>query len=377
MLWPAKALNVDSLQISLLTVYPNASAVYTIYGHTAMRLYDPVSGADVVLNWGMFNSHQPNFLYHFIKGETDYYFAAIPLEGFLEEYSWKNATIAEDVLNIPNENKTALIEMINWNLAPENVEYRYNFLFDNCVTRPRDIIEKFCGGVLEYPVLKEPTTFRQLIHSCTDPYPWMTFGIDLLIGAGADSIVGLRSSLFLPLSLKEALNESYTAKNEEKQPVVLQSHIILDSPKVETGSSWSTPARFGWIMFIHSVVLGLWGVWRRKRMNFFFAPWFLIAGLGGCIVAFITLFSEHPATSPNWNLLWLHPLHLLAFIGYWFKKPHGIFGYYHWINAIVLILALAAWKWLPQILNPADIPYILLLATASACWIWLTKKQRA
>jgi len=363
-----RAMDANNLRISLLTVDPNPTAVYTIYGHTAIRIFNSDEGIDWVLNWGMFDRSAPNFLLRFIKGETDYYFEIFPYESFLLEYSWKNAVLTEQVLNIPDEQKQAFWEKIENNYRPENKEYRYNFLFDNCVTRPRDLIEQFCGGKLEYPAMAQPTTFRDLVHSCTYPYPWMSFGIDLLIGAGADSIIGLRSSLFLPVRLKDALDESSVLTAEGRQNIVNQSIPILSSKGTEAKSSWITPARFGWIMLIHALVLGLWGVWRRKRMALFFAPWFLVAGLVGCLLVFMTLFSEHPATSTNWNLLWLHPLHFIAFVSYFYKKEKRFFTVYHWISLVFSLLVVLVWPFIPQALNSADIPYILILAAASAIW---------
>ncbi|GHT14983.1 membrane protein [Bacteroidia bacterium] len=360
----AKAQSYDNLQVSLLTVKPSSIAVYTIYGHTALRLYDPSNNTDIVLNWGMFDSHAPNFLFHFVKGETDYYFTTMDYSSFFLEYSWKNTTITEQILSIPNENKAAFIQMIALNLKPENRNYRYNFLFDNCTTRPRDIIEKCCGGKLAYPVQTEKTTFRDLIHSCTNPYPWMTFGIDLLIGSGADSLISIRQELFLPEKLMDALEQAAViAPNGAEFPLVVSSKVILQSSDDEVSqlAFWDSPLLIASIIFLIYMTLVIVGYITKRRFRLPFALLFFVAGIGGCLVATICFFSIHPCTSPNWNILWLHPLHLIGFVGFLLKKSYPLFRWYHGINFVLLSGFLLGWHWIPQELNPACIPFILCL----------------
>jgi hypothetical protein len=360
----AKSQSYDNLQVSLLTVKPSPTEVYTIYGHTAMRLFDPSNNMDLVLNWGMFDSHAPNFIFHFVRGETDYYFTTMDYNAFFLEYSWKNTTITEQILSIPNEDKEALIRLISVNLRPENRNYRYNFLFDNCTTRPRDIIEKCCGGKLAYPVQTEKITFRDLIHSCTNPYPWMAFGIDLVIGNGADSLISIRQELFLPENLMNTLEQAtVTTPNGDEFPAVVSSKIILQSSDEEISqlTFWDSPLKIGFVIFLIYLVLVVVGHYKKRCFRLPFALLFLVAGIGGCIVAIICFFSVHPCTNPNWNILWLHPLHFIGFAGFLFKKSYPLFRWYHGINFVLLSGFLLGWHWIPQELNLACIPFILCL----------------
>ncbi|MDR0412886.1 MAG: DUF4105 domain-containing protein [Dysgonamonadaceae bacterium] len=367
----AHALKTENLQVSLLTVMPRPNEIYTVYGHTALRLYDPAQQIDIAFNWGTFDFQAPHFLYRFIKGETDYFLSTSDYAYFLRAYSQGNATVTEQVLNMTPEGKEKLLQILSLNLLPENRVYRYNFLFDNCTTRVRDLIEDCTGASLVYPVQAEKATFRQLIHSCTAAYPWMTFGIDLLIGSGADSTVSLRQELFLPLRLKEALDRSVAAPSV---PVVASvERVLVSSPGDDsTPAALDFPLITGYCLFFLCLVAG-WAGWRRKRLfGGFFAPLFFLAGAAGCLVGFTALFSEHPCTSPNWNLLWLHPFHWIAFAGYFLKKKPFFLGF-HAINLALLLAVLAGWRWIPQALNPANIPYILCLAVADAQYLLFFK----
>lgn len=391
----------NHLQVSILTVKPRPNEVYTIFGHTALHLYDPDQNIDNVLNWGTFNFEAPNFLYRFVKGETDYFLSETTYDQFYAYYSQDNSTVIEQVLNIPDENKKELIEKLSFELLPENCEYRYNFLFDNCTTRPRDIIEKFCGWKLLYPPSKTgPTTFRQLIHSYTASYPWLAFGIDLVIGGGADSLLTDRQELFLPEKLMTALEYSrVTPLIGDELPLVVSTEIIIQSPMQETlhPKRWNSPLITGIVLLFIYLTLIIVGYRKKKKFRIPFALLFLTAGLAGCIVTFISLFSVHPCTQYNWNLLWLHPIHFVGVIGFFFPLQNtispdkkgtifsmekikfamtGLFSWFHRSNLVLLSLLLLAIFRIPQQLNLAIIPYILCLWVVSGYWLLLLKKKK-
>jgi hypothetical protein len=367
-IFPANAFETERLQVSLLTAMPRSNEVYTIYGHTALRLYDPVQQIDAVFNWGTFNFNAPRFLYRFIKGETDYCLSVTEFEQFLFTYYMGNAAVAEQILDIMPEGKEKLLQILSLNLQPENLTYRYNFLFDNCTTRVRDIIENCMDNSLTYPEQDGKATFRQLIHSCTEPYPWMTFGIDLLIGGGADSIIPFRQELFLPLHLKEALDKSYVGGSN---PIVVsEKQLLISIPEDKTLNVPNFPLITGFILFFFYLVIAGAGWIKKRAFKGFFAPLFFVAGAAGCLIAFVTVFSCHPCTSPNWNLLWLHPFHWIAFAGCFLRKTYPLLFWYHIINLVLLSVVLIGWQWMPQVLNTANIPYMLCLLTASGYWMY-------
>ncbi|MDR2692526.1 MAG: DUF4105 domain-containing protein [Dysgonamonadaceae bacterium] len=354
----------SDLQVSLLTVMPRSKAVYTIYGHTALRLYDPVRPVDMVLNWGTFDSDKPNFIYHFLLGETDYFLSATSARHFISAYKAGNSTVVEQVLNIPDSLKTSLLQMLDTCLQPENVEYRYNIFFDNCTTRPRDIIEKICGGTLIYPKQNEPVTIRKSVHGCTEHYPWMEFGIDLLIGNGADSLISRRTEMFLPERLMNLLNRSFVkTTGGTEYPVVLSEKTVLqseDDSHAKNISPLTKPVAVSAFVFLVYLILTIIPYRSPFTLhpspNYPFACLFLLAGLGGCIIAGLVFLSKHPCTSPNWNIVWLHPLHLIGFAGFLVRKLYPLFRWYHTVNFVLLSGFLLGWHWIPQELNAAFIP---------------------
>ena len=376
----AKPQTYDSLQISLLTLTPHSKAVWTIFGHTALRLYDPGRKFDVVFNWGMFDFGQPiDFTIRFVKGKTDYFLLASPFQPVMLNHAYDRATVFEQILNIPDNEKAALLEFLQINLLPENVEYRYNFVFDNCTTRPRDIIEQFCGGTMIYPKQPQPVTFRWLFHQYTKPYPWLELGIDCVIGSGADSLIAYRNELFLPEKLMDALNRSVVKRPDgDEQPIVLSSEIILQSPDYQPIhlSFLNQPFKVVFIIFFIYLALVVATCIKKHRFHVPFALLFFIAGTGGCIVTMLNFFSLHPCVQLNWNLLWLHPLHFIACIGFFFRKSYRLIRWYHAANFVLLSSFLLGWHWIPQELNIACIPFILCLWIVSGSQAVVLKQKR-
>jgi hypothetical protein len=315
----------------------------------------------------------------FVEGKTDYYLSASSFQYFILSYTNDGTTVIEQKLNIPDSEKEVLLEFLQINLLPENVEYRYNFIFDNCTTRPRDIIEQFCEGELIYPKQTQPVTFRQLLHQYTQPYPWVEFGIDCVIGSGADSLITYRNELFLPEKLMDALDHSVIKHpDEDEYPVVLASKVILQSTDSQRSRTdfWNNPFGVGITVCILYLALATVGYIKKYRFRLPFALLFFIAGAGGCIVAMLNFFSLHPCVQSNWNLLWLHPLHFIACVGFFFRKSYSWIRWYHAVNFVLLSGFLLGWHWIPQELNKACIPFILCLWVVSGLQAVILKQKR-
>lgn len=377
-LFTSKATEVDSSQISSLTVMPYSNNVYTIYGHTALRIYNPKHNTDFVFNWGTFDSNAPHFLYRFFKGETNYFLSITDYYHFIQHYNLLKATVIEQTLYLPPKGKKHLLQMLSINLQPENRIYRYNFLKDNCTTRVRNLIEKATNCYLDTPDSSYSCTVRQLIHSCTYPYFWMTFGIDLLIGSEADKPICKREALFLPMQLKETLDNFIYSSGDSL--VVSSCKILQYNCEKNIHSSFlSSPTRIGWlILYIYGIIITATtiGICKYQKSKIVFnilmatkvysAFLFFLATIVGCLIMFLVLFSYHPCKFPNWNLFWLHPLHFIAFFGYFFRNPFHWITVYHQCNLILLFLLLVGKPWVPQNLNPAIVPYIFCLILASS-----------
>ena len=102
----------ENTKISVLTV-GTANESHSLYGHTALRIYDSKTNIDIVYNYGMFDFNTENFMLKFVKGDLQYYAAAYPYQDFEYNYHEENRSIYEQVLNISLSEKQQLFEKLN------------------------------------------------------------------------------------------------------------------------------------------------------------------------------------------------------------------------------------------------------------------------
>ena len=169
-------------RISILTCMPGPE-IYELNGHSAVRVVTETG--DSVWNYGLFSFDQPNFVYRFVKGETDYMAGAYPTEWFIPDYRQRGSRVYEQELLLSPEEKQRLIEILHPDIKPENRVYRYNYIKDNCATRIRDNIEQVVGGI-RYTDTLHYGSYREEMRAHHASYPWYQFGIDLALGSGLD-----------------------------------------------------------------------------------------------------------------------------------------------------------------------------------------------
>ena len=354
-------------EISLITCSPSEDAVFTVYGHTALRVYDPENKIDRVYNYGIFDFSKPNFTYRFAKGETDYMLGISIFGYFLFEYVSRGSEVCEQILNLQHREKEAIWNALEWNVLPENREYRYNFFFDNCATRPVAVIENNLQGTINFvPPVSGLSTFRDIINHCTRYRPWQTFGCDLVLGLPTDRVMTQQESFFIPDNVKNAFDKAEIIREGISVPLVKKTIILTEEDRqTPVTPFYYSPIFCFTLLFL--IILALTFIeWRAKKyFRLVDILLFFVAGIAGCILFFLSFFSVHPGIFPNISLLWLHPFHLIGVILFSIKKLKMPAYWYHFINFAVIIIMSAGWIFLPQHVNIAFIPLIVSLALRS------------
>ena len=83
---------------------------------------------DSVWNFGIFDFREPNFVYRFVKGETDYMVAGYPFEWFMPEYVARGSRVVEQELNLTQAEAMDMLSRLRTLTLPENRRYRYNYV---------------------------------------------------------------------------------------------------------------------------------------------------------------------------------------------------------------------------------------------------------
>ena len=380
---PAQVQLSDSAKISLLTASPWSGAVYALFGHTAIHVGDDSTMVDAVYNYGFFDPSQPHFIYNFVRGKTDYILGVTSFKDFLFEYEQKGQQVIEQEIDLSSVEKQQLYDALFMNALPENRGYRYNYLYDNCSTRPRDMIEKYANGVIQYLPTPQEQTYRDLLHERLDGYPWVIFGIDLLIGTEADRTIDLREKMFLPSYLMDSFDGAIVQKNDTvSYSLVKNSSVILnhDNERNKQGEQGLlTPILAAFVLLIVSILVSLLQIIKlnvSKLPKRYDTILFASAGVAGFIIFFLMYFSEHPATNPNWNFVWLNLFALIAAVLFWVKSANRVVYFYHFINFVLLTLFLLLWWLIPQQLPVATIPFSMSLWLRSASNLFVLRKKK-
>lgn len=323
---------LDSVEVSLLTCGP-APEIYSLYGHTALRIQDPVHQADWAVNWGVFNMRERFFALRFVFGLTDYRVAVYPMQEMLAEYAAERRWIKEQYVRLSREEKKKLLSLLDENLKPENVYYRYNYFYDNCTTRPRDLI---VGSLShnDYPVtVPTQTTYREEIHKWNEHHRWARFGNDLLLGVKSDVPLNSREVEFLPDNLR---------KSFDKWQRVYGTHYLLEPQAEVTQGEGLTPLACAIVLAVAIVALTMVGHFKKWSLLWLDSALMVLVGLPG-IILFAMLFSQHPTVSGNFQLSLLNPLALWGAFLLHRKKWRKTVAWV-WLACILICILGSIWQ---------------------------------
>ncbi len=372
----------DSIRISLLTC-ASGGEIYSLFGHTAIRYENYTRGIDAVFNYGMFNFNSPNFILRFSLGETDYQLGVSSYLHFVNEYQFLGRDVWQQTLNLTQSEKERLVQQLEENYRPENRVYRYNFFYDNCATRPRDQIERAIEGTLQYADnmtdINTGTGFRDLLHHYSEGHPWSRFGMDLCMGSEADRPISRRTMMFVPFNLQAYFRETQiTDTTGNVRPLISSEEKIVATGMTEADfrTGGITPLQTALLLFIVVAAATIYGLRKQKTLWGIDLLLFFAAGVAGCILAFLALFSQHPAVSPNYLLFVFHPLHLLCLPWMLCRVKKRRKSLYMTANLTVLIFFMLLWAVIPQRFPLTIVPLALCLLVRSASNLILTYKRR-
>ncbi len=344
------------LRISVLTCAPG-SELYSTFGHTAIRITDSIAQTDLVYNYGTFDFNDPDFYMKFTRGKLDYFLSVSDLPGFMYEYQQEGRDVHEQVLALSNESKAAIQRALTTNLIGPARYYKYDFLYNNCTSRIRDILIQYAGLQANQLLVPEETSFRNMLHLYLDKgnQSWSKLGIDLLLGSPIDKKVTITQSMFLPDYLMMGIDSSV----KDNTPL-LQEKILLnkgvDSPSSFVDEPLIDFSIFGAIVLILSFLKNNVARLIVKWIDFLLL---LITGLIGCLLVFMWLGTDHKACAANFNLLWALPTNLVAAIVFW-KNPSWLVKYFRIVEVIYFVLLIFN-PLLPQEYNTGFFAIIVLM----------------
>lgn len=344
----------SDLEFSLLTC-ASGEEIYAAFGHSAIRVKELNKHKDIVFDFGVFDFNEPNFVLKFIRGNLKYRLSISDYEDFIAMYKDQGREVMEERLNLTEDETKKVLAMLMYHYLPENRYYYYNFLFDNCSTRIRDLVDTLGAFYIPENAINAPTSsFRENLEQYLQELPWMKFGIDIVLGSRIDRTMSFRDQMFLPINLSQNLRQ-YRRYGENSE-LLSQPRILIENKIFETKprKDYFTPFNILSILLIIILIL----TWTHPRIT---KPLgiaiFTLIGIQGVILLILWTGTTHYATKANWNILWVNPFYLLMIFSYPQFFKNILF------STLILcdVFILATWNFLPQELNIAAIPLLGIL----------------
>lgn len=300
----------DSAKFYLVTCEPGAE-IYERFGHSGIRVCDSINRVDEVFHWGLFSFDTPNFVGRFISGNTDYEMGVYSTKFFLPQYRERGSSVYAQELNLSPEQKQELYAKLWNNYRPENRKYRYNFIYDNCATRPYQLISSVYNNKITNQTPKLQITYRDIINKYVPIGSPFNTGINLIIGSKADRIITTKESVSFPMYTMEALrNTHFITHDGTTEPIVLAQETMYSAPRKEFTTSPFTFWAWVIIPLLLTIASFVYTAKKKRYMPLLTPLTIFASALIGIIISYLWFFSQHPLVDNNINLLWCNPLNL-------------------------------------------------------------------
>jgi hypothetical protein len=348
--------------ISVITCGPYQGELYSAFGHSAFRVHDPATGLDKAYNYGIFDFDQPNFYLNFTRGHLLYQLGTHSYQQFQEYYIYHNRYIHEQELNLTQHQKQRLYDYLEWNALPENENYYYDYFYNNCATKIRDVVATVFGDSVKFDGSYITTNYT--IRELTDIYlrdnqPWGDLGIDICLGLPMDKKATPYEYMFLPDYVESGFDHATIRQGDAVVPIVKAKNDIYKAREEPPFRGFFHPLFLFLTIAVLVIGLSVYDVRRDKASVWFDAILFSATGILGILLLFLWFGTDHKAAANNMNLLWAFPVNLVAAIALR-KNPSWLEKYFFAI-AVLSALILVSWFWLPQMLNHVLVPIVVMI----------------
>ena len=292
----------NTAEVSVLTC-GTGSEIYSLFGHTAIRIKDSIHFVDQVYNYGTFDFSTPNFYLKFVKGDLQYLETSCTFEEFFQEYLYEKRSIDEQILNLSQNKKQALFDYLNASLQSEERFYTYKFIDKNCTTMVINTLNKIIGKPIIGQNTEDALTCRKILYPYFNGHFYVQLGTSIIFGSKVDS---KSEQLFLP---SELYNNIQNLK-VNNQPICKESKKIVAFEKEEIPFSWWNNFYLFCLVFVIIIALNKPSIYNA---------YYMILGFLGLFFVFAGFYSLHRELVNNYNVLLFNPI-LFSVVYFQYKK---------------------------------------------------------
>lgn len=329
-----KAQLSDQSSVSLVTVAPGTE-LYSKFGHSMIVIQDPVMGIDKAYSYGTFDFGTENFYWKFLKGTLPYTISYNSFDQVADYYAnYEHRSLYAQKLNFNLEQRISIYNRLEINLLPQNKEYAYKFFYDNCSSRIRDVFVKEKSITIPWNKMDslQNLSYRQWMNKYLPFNNWVTFGMNLALGARSDVTADANQSCYLPDNLFYALN---FAKNGDS-PLVSSVIPLYEVPlSHENSIDFTGPVIILGALIVILVALSLIKWKYLPQLDYVL---FSIYGVFSWLILFLATCTDHEVMSWNASILMLFPLNFPAV--FWFAKKDASVIWKKYLRIVFIVSSL-------------------------------------
>ena len=344
----------DEIKFSIITIGPYESELYSAFGHSGIRYVDKKNNIDHFYNYGIFDFNQPNFYVNFLNGKLLYMVAKYDYRTAEKYYINEDRYIKEQVLDLNESEKILLYNILEQNIRPENRTYLYNYVYNNCATKIRDVLDNVYGESLIFTSKPEKKSFRELMDLYLEKNKWGDLGIDICLGPEIDYDVSFDEEMFLPDYLFKGIENA--VRDGDKN--IISKTNIINLQKEDFQSYSLSPQYIFLIFFIISIYLSFRQVKYGIKYFVFDSIYLMVSGIIGCLLVYLWFFTDH-LSSYNFNIVWAMPFNIIISILILVNPNSSLVKWYMFLYSVLLFSLMILWNWIPQNLNEILLFFIL------------------
>ncbi|MEP1034239.1 DUF4105 domain-containing protein [Ekhidna sp.] len=356
----------DRAEIAVITIGPYQGEVWSAFGHSGIRIVDPSTGVDWFYNYGLYDFDQENFFLNFAQGLLKYKVGVMKYDRVFRYYKSQNRYVKEQYLNLTAGEKQQFFDFLQRNVQPENAEYLYNYVFDNCATKIRDVpVQLFPNRIaFDFSYKEEGKTIRDLMDDYLDYQPWGDFAIDLGLGLQIDREATAYEYMFLPDYIHAAFAGATIDRDSLKVPLVERAETTFMPEEEDITNSLLTPFNTFVLVFFIVGLITHRNMKYGKRTKWIDTLLFSIVGFAGWWVVFLWFGTEH-LSQRNLNILWAIPFHFPLVFFTTKERFRKFFSVYFKATAYWYCGVLLIWAILPQPIHQSLVPLVLTMVLRS------------
>jgi|TARA_B110000881_G_C18596109_1_gene531458 hypothetical protein len=352
--------NSNNYQFSVITIGPNQNELYSAFGHSGIRFKDDSLGLDYFYNYGIFDFDQPNFYLNFLNGNLLYMVGRFDFNQAKKHYLSENRYVKEQVLNLTASQKNKFLAYLENNLKDENKFYIYNYVYNNCATKIRDIIDVVLDNNIIYKENFSELSIRNLMDLYLGQQEWGDLVIDICLGSEIDKKSNYYSSMFLPDFLYNSLEEATLSDGSK----IIYKTYISEPATTNEKYYFTTPFNFFFLLLIVTLFISFKELKYGLRYNYYDFLLYFFTGIIGCLITYLWFFTDHLSAN-NFNIIWAIPLNLFISFFLFNNKFNSIINYYFIYYISSLLILFIFWIFLPQELNGSLVIFLLILLIRS------------